>query len=68
MKRNESDAITQAEFFEFVFGMGEHYVILRCIEMSLLVGASVEGVVSLDPVQTAIDCVMRARVEAARTA
>lgn len=66
VKQNKVDAAAKAEFAAFVCELGEHCVILGCTELPLLVDGPIEGVELLDPMQAAIDYVVRAQAEAKR--
>ena len=66
VKQNRVDDTAKAEFAAFVRGLGEPDVILGCTELPLLVDGPVEGVELLDPMQAAIDYVVRVRADAKR--
>lgn len=67
VKQNKVDAAAKAAFTGFVRGLGERNVVLGCTELPLLVDGPVEGVELLDPMQAAIDYVVKAQAEAKRT-
>lgn len=67
VKQNKVDDAAKTEFAKYVRGLGESYVILGCTELPLLVDDSVEGVELLDPMQAAIDYVVRVQAEVARS-
>lgn len=64
VKQNKVDAAAKAEFAAFVCGLGEPCIILGCTELPLLIDGPVEGVELLDPMQAAINYVVRAQAEA----
>ena len=66
VKQNKVDAAAKAEFAAFVCELGEPCVILGCTELPLLIDGPVEGVELLDPMQVAINYVVRAQAEAKR--
>lgn len=66
VKQNKADEASKADFAEFIRGLGEPYVILGCTELPLLADCAIEGVHLLDPMQAAIDYVVKAHAEAER--
>lgn len=48
-------------------GVGKRNVILGCAELSLLADGPIEGVKLFDPMQAAIDYVVKVRVDVVRT-
>lgn len=66
VKQNKVDTAAKAEFAAFVCELGEPCVILGCTELPLLIDGPVEGVELLDPMQVAINYVVRAQAEAKR--
>lgn len=66
VKQNKADEPSKADFAEFIRGLGEPYVILGCTELPLLADCAIEGVTLLDPMQAAIDYVVKVHAEAGR--
>ena len=67
VKQNKVDAAAKAEFAALLRGLGEPNVILGCTELPLLVNGPVEGVELFDPMQAAIDYVVRAQAKASQS-
>ena len=66
VKQNTVDATVKREFAEFVRDLDVPYVVLGCTELPLLVDGSIDGVKLLDPMQAAIDHMVKVRADAAR--
>lgn len=66
VKQSKADCAAKADFAEFVRELGEPNVILGCTELPLLVDGPIEGVTLLDPMQAAINYVVRAQAEEKR--
>ena len=66
VKQNKADETSKADFAEFVRGLGEPYVILGCTELPLLADCAIEGVTLFDPMQAAIDYVVKAHANVER--
>lgn len=67
VKQNMVDDAAKEEFAAFVCGLSEPNVILGCTELPLLVDCPIGDVDLLDPMQAAIDYVVRVRAESKRS-